>query len=252
MDRIKENILGVIPARAGSKGIPNKNMSLLNGKPLISYSIRSALKSGAIDRLIVSTDSPEIAEISEDFGAEVPFMRPSNLASDTAELNDVIEHAINYMRENEGFKTSVLVILFVTSPLKRPQYISNAIEAVVNGAHVGTGFSPFKMDTSNIFTSLGNDYSWVKQFTKNGTKSLELFQSSCSFSAIRIPDSIDMSSEGWYSNYMTELSNKNGPWGRCITQFIEMDRFENIDINNHIDLIVAETIISRGLYREME
>ena len=93
--------IAIIPARGGSKGIPNKNIQLLNGYPLIAYSISSAILSKKIERVLVSTDSEEIAEIAVHYGAEVPFLRPAEYASDTAIDRDVVIHAMEWIRNNE-------------------------------------------------------------------------------------------------------------------------------------------------------
>ena len=90
--------LGIIPARGGSKRVPNKNIRLLNGKPLINYTIKAAKKSTKLDRIIVSTDSLEIADICKKSGAEVPFIRPKELAQDTTADKPVLIHAIKWLR----------------------------------------------------------------------------------------------------------------------------------------------------------
>jgi len=111
-------IIGVIPARGGSKGIPNKNIRPLLGKPLIEYSIKTGLECSSLDHLIVTTDSHEIARISVECGADVPFMRPPELASDEAPMLPVLQHAIT-ASENYYKKTvDVLVLLDPTGPLR--------------------------------------------------------------------------------------------------------------------------------------
>ena len=93
-------ILGIIPARGGSKGIKNKNIKNLNGKPLISYTSEIVLKSTFLDKVIVSTDDPNIAEISQKLGLEVPFIRPNNLAEDNSSTLSVIQHALNFFKKD--------------------------------------------------------------------------------------------------------------------------------------------------------
>jgi len=120
-------MIALIPARGGSKGLPGKNIKLLNGKPLISYAIDSALKVKTIDRVIVNTDDPEIAEVAKKYGAEVPFLRPDALASDTANAIDVYLHFIDYI-ESENYSCESLIILQPTSPLRSAVHIQEAIE----------------------------------------------------------------------------------------------------------------------------
>ena len=120
-------ILVIIPARGGSKGIPDKNIKELNGKPLIAYTIEAALKSKYTDRVIVTTDSKVIAEISKKYGAEVPFMRSDELASDTARSIDVELHAIE-MLESSGSSFDVAILAQPTSPLRDFKDFDEAIE----------------------------------------------------------------------------------------------------------------------------
>jgi len=120
-------IIGLIPARAGSKGIPGKNIKILSGKPLIAWTIEAALRSKTCSRLIVSTESETVKKISQEWGAEVPFIRPQHLASDTTTSISVINHAIEYLL-NEGFKESDYILLLQpTSPLRNEVDIQNAI-----------------------------------------------------------------------------------------------------------------------------
>jgi len=108
--------LCVIPARGGSKRIPRKNIKLFHGKPIIAYSIEAALKSNCFDKVIVSTDDNEIAEIAQQYGAEIPFMRPKELADDYAGTIPVINHAINwFIEQNETPK--YVCCIYATAPL---------------------------------------------------------------------------------------------------------------------------------------
>src|SRR3989337_3606707 len=101
------NVLAVIPARGGSKGIFRKNIALLGGKPLIAYSIIAALRSRLIDRIVVSTDDEEIADIAKHYGAEVPFMRPKEMAGDRASVSDAVEHTVSKLAD-DGFEAETL------------------------------------------------------------------------------------------------------------------------------------------------
>ncbi|MCX5715312.1 MAG: acylneuraminate cytidylyltransferase family protein [Candidatus Omnitrophica bacterium] len=122
-----KKILCLIPARDGSKGIPKKNIKPLMGKPLIAWTIGQAKKSKYIDRIIVSTDSEEIAGISRRYGAQTPFLRPEGLSRDSSTGMDVILHAIGWMEKND--KTyDLLIYLQPTSPLRTSKDIDNAIE----------------------------------------------------------------------------------------------------------------------------
>jgi len=127
------NTIAIIPARGGSKGIPRKNIKDFCGKPLISYIISTALNTKELDRVIVSTDDKEIAEISKEYGAEVPFIRPHNLSLDHTPTMPVIKHAIEYLEKNEGYCPSLVALLYPTSPLLRSNRISEAIDILKKG-----------------------------------------------------------------------------------------------------------------------
>lgn len=122
-----KRILALIPARAGSKGLPGKNVRMMLGKPLIAWSVEHAVLAGCADRIVVSTDSSEAAAAAKAAGAEVPFMRPSELAADTATSADVIIHALDFL-EAKGEKYDTFVLLEPTSPLRAPGDITAALE----------------------------------------------------------------------------------------------------------------------------
>ncbi len=122
------NILAIIPARSGSKSVPHKNIREICGKPMIAYSIEHALNSKYINRVIISTDSEEYAEISRKYGAEVPFIRPAEYATDTALDLDVFRHALSYLKEKEGYEADIVVQLRPTYPIRRVEDIDRMIE----------------------------------------------------------------------------------------------------------------------------
>jgi N-acylneuraminate cytidylyltransferase len=119
--------LCVIPARGGSKRIPRKNIKLFNGKPIIAYSIEAALSSDCFDKVIVSTDDPEIAEVGRAYGAEIPFMRPDELANDYAGTLPVIKHAIEWFEQNQTKPRNVCCI-YATAPFVQAKSIKAAYQ----------------------------------------------------------------------------------------------------------------------------
>lgn len=121
-----QKILALIPARGGSKGIKDKNIISINGKPLVAYSIEEGLKSKYVDMVLVSTDSEEIARISKEYGAEVPFLRPSEIAQDTSPTVEAINHALEVVNAERQFHS--LILLQPTSPLRTCEDIDKAIE----------------------------------------------------------------------------------------------------------------------------
>lgn len=127
---MNKKILGLIPARGGSKGIPNKNIIDLNGKPLIEYSIAAANHSQYLSNVVVSTDSAEIADIAQDLGANVPFMRPVELSGDSSSAVEVIKHAIDYFKTT-GHSFDYIVYLQPTSPLRTKNDIDSSIDIML-------------------------------------------------------------------------------------------------------------------------
>lgn len=122
--------LAVIPARGGSKGLPGKNIRPLNGKPLILYSIEAALESGIVTQVVVSTDDEAIADVARHAGAEVPFLRPAELATDEAKSIDVLRHAVQYYEEN-GQQYDYILLLQPTSPLRTATDIREAMKQFI-------------------------------------------------------------------------------------------------------------------------
>ncbi|HHE47248.1 MAG TPA: acylneuraminate cytidylyltransferase family protein [Bacteroidetes bacterium] len=125
-------VTALIPARGGSKGIPRKNLLQLLGKPLISYTIKHALDSNRIDRVIVSTDDPEIAEVSRRYGAEAPFLRPDEFARDGSPDIDVFRHYFNWIRENGESLPDMVVHLRPTNPVRRIELIDDAVDLLAH------------------------------------------------------------------------------------------------------------------------
>lgn len=152
-------MIAIIPARGGSKGLPGKNIKLLNGKPLIAYTIEAALKSKRISRVIVSTDDEEIARISIQYGAEVPFLRPDFLATDTAMAVDNYIYTIERLSAESGEVIGEFVVLQPTSPLRISEDIDNAIKL----------FYSKDADSVISYTQEQHPVSWHKYINEDGT-----------------------------------------------------------------------------------
>lgn len=140
-------------ARGGSKGIPGKNLRLLAGKPLIGYTLESAVQSRAFDRLVLSTDASDIADYARRHGCEVPFMRPAELATDETAHLAVLEHTVRWLQEHEAYRPDAVMILQPTSPLRRSEDIRAAIallersdaDSVVSVSAVPPHANPMRM-----------------------------------------------------------------------------------------------------------
>ena len=145
-------VLALIPARGGSKGLPRKNIKSLGGYPLIGYSIAAALNAKLVNRTVVTTDDPEIGDLAREYGAEVPFIRPAEFAQDDTRDLPVFQHALKWFSEQENYHPDVVVQLRPTSPFRPPELIDEAIQILLNntGATSVRGVvpsqqNPFKM-----------------------------------------------------------------------------------------------------------
>jgi CMP-N-acetylneuraminic acid synthetase len=166
-----KTVLAIIPARGGSEEIPGKNIKLLGGKPLVSWTIEAAKKSKFIDKVIVSTDSEEIANIAKGCGAEIPFMRPSELATDTALVVDVILHILHWFEENDK-KYDYFILLQPTSPFRTAMHIDQALDQVFRTPEAQSlvsvkivNESPYSMKKINSKGFMGNFLSDYKQYS---------------------------------------------------------------------------------------
>ncbi len=162
--RKKTEVLAVIPARGNSKSIPRKNIREFAGHPLIAFSIAAAMQSESVTRVIVSTDDHEIAEISKKYGAEVPFMRPAEIAEDATLDLPVFEHALKWLDENEKYSPEVVLQLRPTSPIRPAGMVDEAVRLLLENPEadsvrgvVVSGQNPFKMwkiDTRGVMQPL--------------------------------------------------------------------------------------------------
>ena len=229
-----KKILGIIPARAGSKRVKHKNIKKLNGKPLIAYTIEAALQSNMLDRLIVSTDSTEIAMIAKDFGAEVPFIRPAELAKDDVPDLPVLLHALDELNSSSGFQPDVVVNLRPTSPFKTYKIINKVI-AEFNNPEVECVRTMTKAE--GVF----HPY-WMYKVAKNGVASQfindininDYFQSQLLPSVYRINGVVDA--------YRTKKIIDGDILSGNIRSVI-IDEKESFDIDNDFDFKLCETLL---------
>ena len=221
-------ILALIPARAGSKGIKNKNIVDLAGKPLIAYSIEAAKESRYIDKIVVSTDGIEIAGTAKQYGASVPFLRPEELAKDTSKTIDAVLHCIDTLNQ-KGEHYDVLCLLQPTEPMRTTEDIDRAIERFIENDKAGLA-SISEVDDHPIL---------VRSVDENGRmKSLLHVNSTCRRQDMpqyyRINGAI-------YINLVTELSPDTSFNDNPIPYI--MDKRHSIDIDDMDDLLRVELYI---------
>lgn len=225
-----KRFLAIIPARGGSKGIKNKNIVNLKGKPLISYTIEEAKKSGIFDKIIVSTDSPEIAEISKKYGAEVPFLRPENLSTDTASTIDVILHALNYFIDNDEYY-DYFVLLQPTSPLRKAEDILNSVDLLFE-KDADSVVSVCEVEHSPLFSNtLPQDLS-LSNFIRKDLRDKRRQD---------LPKYYRINGAIYISRVETFLKTKDFYEGKSYAYIMPIER--SIDIDSIVDLKMAEILM---------
>lgn len=166
--------IAIIPARGGSKRIPRKNIKEFHGKPLIAYSIEAAKASQCFDRIIVSTDDNEIAEVAQKYGAEVPFIRPAEISDDFATTMDVMQHAIKYCTE-QGYNPSLVCCIYATAPFLLPEYIQQALlefnDPTIEYAFSATSF-PFPIQRAIKLTDMGRVNMFYSEYADTRSQDL--------------------------------------------------------------------------------
>ena len=166
--------IAIIPARGGSKRIPRKNIKAFHGKPMIAYSIEAAQKSGCFDRIIVSTDDQEIADTALKYGAEVPFLRPADIADDYATTMDVMEHAIQYLAK-ENISPEFVCCIYATAPFILADDLRKGL-GILNEPNVEYAFSatsfPFPIQRAIKLTEQGDVEMFSEQYADTRSQDL--------------------------------------------------------------------------------
>jgi CMP-N-acetylneuraminic acid synthetase len=232
MIKEKTNCLAIIPARGGSKGLPRKNIRLLAGKPLIVWTIEQAKKSKYSDKVIVSTEDKEIAKISKKYGAEVPFLRPKELATDSSPTIDTIIHAISWFEKREEY-FDIVVLLEPTSPLRKKDDLDNAIELFIESidkADSLVSVSEVHLENPYIMKKIENGY--VKPFIEIDENVYQRQQ----LPKVYFPYGVVyLSKTDTLKRYKTFYQERTIPY------FIE--RWQNYEIDDLYDFIVVEAIL---------
>jgi len=225
----------IIFARGGSKGLPGKNVKTLAGKPLIGWSIEKALKVKRIKRVIVSTDSDEIASIAQKFGGEVPFKRPIELSEDSTPEWQAWMHALNYLKNVEGSLPDVMVSLPTTSPLRAVSDIEDCLDEYEKGeADI----------VVTITDSHRNPYFNMVKKGPDGTFSLVNETAQTLGNRQSTPEVFDMTTVCYVVNSNFVLSNSGIFKGRVKAVMIPPERA--IDIDTEFDFQVAEALVKSG------
>lgn len=229
-----KKILAIIPARGGSKGIPYKNIMNINGKPLIAYSIEGAKQSKYVDYILVSTDDNKIKEVSLQYGANVPFLRPEEISNDTAKSIDVVIHGINYLKES-GEEFDYVVLLQPTSPLRTCKDIDEAIEILIKSEEESL-VSVCEVDENPVLMRIIKDNSLQEIMNFDGDN-------------LRRQDlpTVYIFNGALYINKVSMLLKDKAFVNKKTLPYI-MEKEKSIDIDNKIDAKLAELILKENSY----
>lgn len=227
-------ILGLIPARGGSERVKNKNIRLLGNKPLLAYTIEAALQSKRLDKVIVSTNSPEIASIAQEFEAEVPFLRPNEISlSHSTELEFHL-HAIAELESSQNYIPDLIVNLYPTCPFRTSNSIDSAIN-LINTDNSADSLRSVKLCTEHPYKMWQIYNSHLKRFINiNNIDSQTL--------SYQLLPKVFIQNASIYISRLSTIKGKSSTIGDTVLAFV-MDEFESIDINNELDFILAEAII---------
>lgn len=230
----RKRILAIIPARGGSKGLPRKNVLPLLGKPLIAWSIDAAKASAFLDEVIVSTDDNEIAAVAKQFGAEIPFIRPRELASDSAKTLDVILHALSELA-TRGQQFEVLVLLQPTSPLRT----SGDIDAVIRQM-----FSHRSQAVVSVCETEHHPY-WSNVLGPDGSMADFLRPELLNRNRQELPRFYRLNG-AVYAGYSEYVRAQNGFFGKGTSAYV-MPQNRSIDIDTRHDFEYAEFVLQKEL-----
>jgi CMP-N,N'-diacetyllegionaminic acid synthase len=225
-----KKIIAIVPARQGSKGLAKKNIINFIGKPLLAWSIEAALQSNYVDRIIVSTDSTEIAGVGEKFGADIPFIRPSYLSEDSSTSVEVICHAIEFMSEKLGENFDFVILLEPTSPLRTSEDVDLALEKLIG--------SP----DARALVSVGESESQHNKLQFNITESefISVEPSSKKFVHMRRQDlarSYFLDGSIYLSYIHTLFEFASFVHGKTLT--LSLPKWKNIEIDDEYDYVMA-------------
>lgn len=229
MDK-ETHVVGIIPARAGSKSIPRKNVQDLANKPLIVYTIDVALKSKTLCRVVVSTDDAKIAELARSYRAEVPFMRPAELARDDTPGLLACQHAVKYLEENEGYKVDVVVILQPTSPLRNESHIDKAVRKLLRT----------RADSVITVCKVRHHPFW--SFIARGDRLYPFSKMGITIRNRQALPEIYAVNGAVYAVRKNVLFEQNSVFGKD-TRAIVMPSEESVDIDSPFDFFVAEMLL---------
>ena len=236
MEQSNMKILAIIPARGGSKSVPRKNIRNLNGKPLIAYTIEAAKRiEDKFHKIIVSTDDEKIAEVSKHYGADVPFIRPSNLAEDKTPTYPVLQHAVNFVEKDDGINIDLIMLLQPTAPFRTTEDMLNCLNL---------------SQTSNTDSviSVVQVFSYhpilMKKIENNRLTHFSIEEKEGTPRQLYEPPAY-MRNGAIYITKRKNLIEQNSIWGNSITPYV-MPQERSYNIDDEIDFITSEMMMKKS------
>ncbi|MDR4503639.1 MAG: acylneuraminate cytidylyltransferase family protein [Candidatus Scalindua sp.] len=227
-------ILALIPARGGSKRVEDKNICLLGGKPLIAYTVEAALASKLISRVVVSTDSRQVAGISKEYGAETPFLRPESISQDDSTEMEFFEHALGWFMKYEGYEPDLIVQLYPTSPFRKAETIDKAVKEIQLYPEADS-LRSITLCTEHPYKMWVIENSRLKPFVKSEDCNMHT-------RSYHLLPRVYIQNASIYITKPSTIKNKGTPIGDIVIPF-PMDERESIDINTPLDLQFAEMVL---------
>ena len=231
-------IVAVIPARGGSLRVPNKNLRELGGHPLIAWTIKTALKSKLLDRVIVSTDSEEIAKVAQKYGAEVPFLRPKEISGPLSTELQFHQHALDWLQQHEAVTPLLIVNLYPTAPFRRWQSIDKAISRLLKHPKAHS-LRSIRLCSEHPFKMWRKQGNWLTPFVRKRDSQTQ------TYSFQQLPQ-VHIQNANIYITKPTTMKSLKSTVGKRVLAF-EMEAVESVDINDSLDLDFAETVLAKGL-----
>ena len=236
MEQSNMKILAIIPARGGSKSVPKKNIRNLNGKPLIAYTIEAAKRiEEKFHKIIVSADDEEIAEVAKHYGADVPFIRPSNLAEDKTPTYPVLQHAVNFVEKDDGINIDLIMLLQPTAPFRTTEDMLNCLNL---------------SQTSNTDSviSVVQVFSYhpilMKKIENNRLTHFSIEEKEGTPRQLYEPPAY-MRNGAIYITKRNNLIEQNSIWGNSITPYV-MPQERSYNIDDEIDFITSEMMMKKS------
>jgi len=229
-----KKIIAIIPARGGSKGLPHKNIKILEGKPLLAWSITTALSSKYIDEVCVSSDDEKIRKLGRKHGAQTPFVRPSILAQDTSPTMDAIFHTLDYYQQNLKQNFDIIVCLQPTSPFRETEDVDDALELLINNENAWSVASVTQTDKAALFATINQKYlKWTFGAPNNMRRQDKKEQFYCLNGSIML---------SWTSKLRQE-----GGFYHSNTLPLVMPKSKSLDIDDALDWKTAKAIAPSAL-----